>query len=368
MRSRSLTPLLSLSLLLGAGPSFAEHGGALTPADRERIAKAVAEARSGKKSKPEEKKAEEKKADDKHGEAKEAEAKKEASDAHEDEGHGEPKRGGKEAKEASGKEASAKEASAKEHGKEAGSGAKEAEGSKVAVRAEKRAHGEEPATRRAEPKGSAEPRSAAEPKGAPEPAEDTPAATWQELLQGNLRFISGKPRPREYVKTRKELAKGQHPKAVVLACSDSRVSPELLFDKNLGDIFVVRTAGNIADPVALGSIEYAVEHLGAKLLVVLGHEECGAVAAAAAGKPVGSPNIQAIIDRIAPAISVLGNAGTSPTLRRVRVELNASYSMAQVLKQSAILREKLHAGELGTVTAVYGLESGAITRIDEHAH
>lgn len=352
MRSRSLTPLLSLSLLLGAGPSFAEHGGALTPADRERIAKAVAEARSGKKSKPEEKKAEEKKADDKHGEGKEAnekpEARKEATDAHEDEGHAEPRKGAKEAGAKENKEVGAKEAS---------------EGSRVAARVEKKTgHGDEPVARRSEPK------TAAEPKSAPEPVEDTPAATWQELLQGNLRFVSGKPRPREYVKTRKELAKGQHPRAVVLACSDSRVSPELLFDKNLGDIFVVRTAGNVADPVALGSIEYAVEHLGAKLLVVLGHEECGAVAAAASGKPVGSPNIQAIIDRIAPAISVLGNAGTSPTLRRVRVELNANYSMAQVLKQSAILREKLHAGELGTVTAVYGLESGAITRIDEHAH
>lgn len=346
MRLRSSFPLLSLSLLLGAGPSFAEHGGALTPADRERIAKAVAEARSGKKSKPEEKKAEEKKADDKHGEDKAAEDKHEAADPHEAEGHAEPKKGAKEAgvKESKegGKEASPKEVS---------------EGSRVAARVEKKAaRGDEPAVRRTEA------------KSAPEPAEDTPAATWQELLQGNLRFVSGKPRPREYVKTRKELAKGQHPRAVVLACSDSRVSPELLFDKNLGDIFVVRTAGNVADPVALGSIEYAVEHLGAKLLVVLGHEECGAVAAAASGKPAGSPNIQAIIDHIAPAISVLGNAGTSPTLRRVRVELNANYSMAQVLKQSAILREKQHAGELGTVTAVYGLESGVITRIDEHEH
>ncbi len=346
MRLRSSFPLLSLSLLLGAGPSFAEHGGALTAADRERIAKAVAEARSGKKSKPEEKKAEEKKADDKHGEDKAADEKHEAPGPHEAEGHAEPRKGAKEASVKESKEGS-KEASPKEAG----------EGSRVVARVEKKAaHGDEPVVRRAEV------------RSAPEPVEDTPAATWQELLQGNLRFVSGKPRTREYVKTRKELAKGQHPRAVVLACSDSRVSPELLFDKNLGDIFVVRTAGNVADPVALGSIEYAVEHLGAKLLVVLGHEECGAVAAAAAGKPAGSPNIQAIIDRIAPAISVLGNAGTSPTLRRVRVELNANYSMAQVLKQSAILREKLHAGELGTVTAVYGLESGVITRIDEHAH
>ena len=102
-----------------------------------------------------------------------------------------------------------------------------------------------------------------------------------ELLKaGNARFISGALSPKEdYAEDRKRLAEGQHPFAVVLCCSDSRVAPEIIFDQKLGDLFVIRNAGNVVDDDVLGSIEYAVEHLGTPLVVVLGHSCCGAVTA-----------------------------------------------------------------------------------------
>lgn len=102
----------------------------------------------------------------------------------------------------------------------------------------------------------------------------------ESLDQGNRRFVQGKPiHPHTDIEVRSELAKSQHPFAIVVGCADSRVSPELVFDQGIGDLFVVRTAGNLVDDFALGSIEYAVQHLGASLIVVLGHERCGAVKA-----------------------------------------------------------------------------------------
>src|SRR4051794_32701972 len=110
-----------------------------------------------------------------------------------------------------------------------------------------------------------------------------PDAALSKLKEGNLRFSGndvsqGKPNAAK----RAETQNGQHPFAIVLTCADSRTSPEMIFDSNIGDLFVVRTAGNVVDEHALGSIEYAVDHLGARLVVVLGHESCGAVTAALA--------------------------------------------------------------------------------------
>ena len=104
---------------------------------------------------------------------------------------------------------------------------------------------------------------------------------WQLLKEGNERFAADRSEHKDIgQKRRLELVKGQQPIAVVLACADSRIAPELIFNQGLGDIFVLRVAGNIADPFVLGSAEYAIEHLHTPLLVVLGHEKCGAVAAA----------------------------------------------------------------------------------------
>jgi carbonic anhydrase len=103
---------------------------------------------------------------------------------------------------------------------------------------------------------------------------------WASLITGNARFVSGKPQSIDVVALRRKLTSGQAPNVILLSCSDSRVSPEVIFDHSLGDLFVVRTAGNIADPFALGSMEYAVEHFHSPLLVVVGHQKCGAVNAA----------------------------------------------------------------------------------------
>ena len=111
-------------------------------------------------------------------------------------------------------------------------------------------------------------------------AEPADNAAWQKLLDGNARFVSGQSaHPNQDGKRRAEVAAGQKPFAIVIGCADSRTSPEILFDQGLGDLFVVRLAGNIVDDAALGSVEFAVAALGAKLIVVLGHEKCGAVKA-----------------------------------------------------------------------------------------
>jgi len=105
-------------------------------------------------------------------------------------------------------------------------------------------------------------------------------APFSRLMEGNTRFAAGHPmHPDEKPDYRKSLAKAQHPYAIVVACSDSRLSPELIFDQGLGDLFVIRTAGNLISDMELGSIEYAVEHLGATTIIVLGHEHCGAIEA-----------------------------------------------------------------------------------------
>lgn len=131
------------------------------------------------------------------------------------------------------------------------------------------------------------------------PSNQTPL---QQLIAGNQRYASGHPlHPRQDTDRRTEVATGQHPFAIIVGCSDLRVPPEIVFDQGLGDIFVVRVAGNVVDNQAMGSIEYAVEHLHAHLVVVLGHEKCGAVQAAIAGGEMPG-HIGSITQAIEPAV------------------------------------------------------------------
>jgi Carbonic anhydrase len=124
-----------------------------------------------------------------------------------------------------------------------------------------------------------------------------------QLKEGNARFLSGDLTPKDdYAALREKLSTGQHPFAVVLCCSDSRVAPEIIFDQKLGDLFVIRNAGNVIDKHVLGSIEYAVEHLGCSLVVVMGHSSCGAVTATRLGEAL-PDNIMAIARRIKPSIN-----------------------------------------------------------------
>ena len=176
----------------------------------------------------------------------------------------------------------------------------------------------------------------------------------KKLEEGNARFAAGKGAPRSLSQQRKDTVAGQHPYAIVLTCSDSRVAPEYIFDAGIGEIFVVRTAGNIADAVALGSLEYAAEHLHAPLLVVMGHTSCGAVAAAcASGSAPG--NIDAIVKEMQPAVK----AGNKEPARVVAE--NVLCVLAAIRRKSQILSHLEKEGKLKIAGAVYSLESGAVS-------
>jgi len=191
---------------------------------------------------------------------------------------------------------------------------------------------------------------------------------WAGLMEGNKRFVAGKPKARELAGLRSSLAQGQHPHVVVLACSDSRVAPELLFDQSLGDLFVVRSAGNIADPIGVGSIEYAVEHLGSSVLVVLGHTKCGAVTAACSGEKMPSSNLQAIVDKIAPAVSQASQSAKGDARVEAAIEENVRQSAKDVLASSEILRHFVAEGKLKVFEAEYHLDTGEVLRLGGGNH
>jgi len=181
------------------------------------------------------------------------------------------------------------------------------------------------------------------------------------LLEGNKRYVSGHAKgPNRSSARRAELAKAQHPIAVVVSCSDSRVPPELLFDQGFGDVFVVRTAGNIVDSIELGSIEYAVDHLGTKLVLVLGHERCGAVTAALQGGEAPG-NIKSVVDAIKPAIEKgkARHTGHGELLDSCIIA-NVKQVAEKIRKAAPILSEKVEDGMLKVVGAYYDLDSGAV--------
>lgn len=191
-----------------------------------------------------------------------------------------------------------------------------------------------------------------------------PEVVWADLIKGNKRFIAGQHTVGKLISARLELSKGQHPKVIILGCADSRVPPELLFDKNLGELFVIRAAGNVADSVALGSIEYAVEHLHASVLVVLGHESCGAVAAAVSGEKMPSKNLDSIVSKIAPAFAETDSCPIGGKPNSSCIQLNVKQSAKDVLLNSPILKEAVKEGKLNVIRAVYKLDTGEVVRLD----
>jgi carbonic anhydrase len=188
----------------------------------------------------------------------------------------------------------------------------------------------------------------------------------QKLMDGNKRFVSGTLAQKDLsAKKREELAKGQKPFAIVLTCSDSRVPPELLFDQGLGDVFVVRVAGNVVDPIALGSIEYAAEHLGSPLLIILGHSKCGAVKATleAKGKPEG--NIGTIIKKIIPAVDAAKKKGGTPDeILETAIKENAKNVYADVMKNSKIIPHLVQEGKFTIVAGEYDITTGKVEMIE----
>ena len=200
---------------------------------------------------------------------------------------------------------------------------------------------------------------AKEPEHADAAPKVPPTEALARLKDGNQRFVTNKlEHPRQTAKRRTELANSQHPFAIVLACADSRTSPELVFDQGLGDVFVVRVAGNVLNNELLGSIEYAVDHLGAQLIVVLGHERCGAVKAARetiAAKGEAPGHIESLVKAIAPAVEATVGEDEEATIKA-----NARYVAKELRKSTPILKEMIEKGTISVVAAHYDLDTGAV--------
>ena len=184
------------------------------------------------------------------------------------------------------------------------------------------------------------------------------------LRRGNRRFIDGNIDQGRHVH-RGDLVHGQSPFAIVLACSDSRVPVETVFDQGLGDLFVIRIAGNIVAPSQIGSIEFATTAYGSRLVVVLGHSNCGAVEATlkelAQDHHQRSPNLRAIVDRIRPAVEPLMSDGAS---LNDAVVANVRQSVSQLQDGSQFLEQMIETDELTIVGAKYSIESGEVTFLD----
>ena len=182
------------------------------------------------------------------------------------------------------------------------------------------------------------------------------------LMDGNARFVATKVTyPNQTAERRTTVAGGQHPIATILSCSDSRVPPELVFDQGLGDLFVVRVAGNVADDAVIASIEYSVEHLGSTLVMVLGHEKCGAVAATldvikAGGTAPG--HLPALVDPIRPAV-IQANTQMGDALD-LAVIGNVGNVVAQLKASEPVIGEMFHHEKIKVVGGRYDLDSGEV--------
>ena len=181
---------------------------------------------------------------------------------------------------------------------------------------------------------------------------------WKDLSAGNARFVAGTPHVRNLPADRSKWAKTQSPPVAVLACADSRVAPELLFDKTLGDLFVVRAAGNSADPVAIGSLEYAVEHLGTVMIVVMGHQSCGAVKAACSGGKMPTVNLEAVVKPIEASCSKASGKDVEPATRD-----HVHQAALALVARSPILKQRVEEKKLTIVESYYSLDTGVVERL-----
>jgi carbonic anhydrase len=195
--------------------------------------------------------------------------------------------------------------------------------------------------------------------GTPAASGQTPAA-WEALAEGNRHFVAGSVRFESLAPLRAELSGHQNPAVTVLSCSDSRVPPELVFDSSLGELFVIRGAGNTADTFGLASIEYAVAQGFTKLIVVLGHEHCGAVKAAQATEDPPSASLVELVQRI--RASFIGLKPDAPLEDAVRA--NARAAAAWLPANSRIIRDAVAAGKVAIIAAYYDLDTGEVKRLD----
>ena len=191
-----------------------------------------------------------------------------------------------------------------------------------------------------------------------------PAEAISKLKEGNGRYTSGNVQhPGQAAERRTELANTQHPFAAIVSCSDSRVPPEIIFDQGLGDLFIVRVAGNVINDEGLGSIEYTVDHLGTRLILVLGHQRCGAVDAAretiaAKGKAPG--HIESLVQAIKPAVDATAKGDLDATIKA-----NVKNVVQALRSSTLILKAEVDSGKIQVIGGYYSLDTGAVTFLDE---
>ena len=191
-----------------------------------------------------------------------------------------------------------------------------------------------------------------------------PAEALKLLLDGNQRFVAGKlEHPNQTPERRTEVAKGQHPFAAVLACSDSRTPPEIIFDRGLGDIFTVRVAGNVADKVVIESLDYSVKHLGVRVVMVLGHRRCGAVIAAVEGhEGTADQDVGPMLTELRPAVAESKNQPGDPVENAVRENV---ILVMKNLATSEELSALVKSGDLKIVGGIYDLDTGKIEMLKD---
>lgn len=197
----------------------------------------------------------------------------------------------------------------------------------------------------------------------------TPEQVLADLKAGNDRFAAGAPTSRDYMaQARATASGGQYPKASILGCVDSRVPPEIIFDQGIGDIFVGRVAGNVEDVNLLGSLEFATKVAGSKVIVVLGHTDCGAIKGAADGAELG--NLTELLDEFDAPIAradeaTEGEASSSnAAFLELAIEENVRQTVADILGRSAVISAMVEAGDLLVVGGVYDLATGRVTWLD----
>lgn len=190
----------------------------------------------------------------------------------------------------------------------------------------------------------------------------TPAEIIQEMKAGNERFRSGKPRHRDLMSEAKATAKGQYPAAIVFGCIDSRAPAELILDYGIGDIFVGRVAGNIADEDIMGSMEFACKAAGAKVVLVMGHTACGAIKGAIDDVKLG--NLTALLAKIRPAVEATQYTGERTAKNYAFVDAvarkNVELTIAKIREQSPVLRELESGGSIKIAGSMYNLETGVV--------
>ena len=187
----------------------------------------------------------------------------------------------------------------------------------------------------------------------------TPYQGYEILVEGNKRFINSLKSDHDHLEMINETREGQFPFAVILSCMDSRTSVELIFDQGLGDLFSIRVAGNIVNNDILASIEYAVKYVGSKVLMVLGHTECGAIKSAKAGVKDG--HITSLLDRIQPSIAkAMLKDDDDHIFGDSAAYANVENSLEEILTRSEIVKEMFKKGEIGIVGGVYNIENGQV--------